>query len=136
MPSCTADMPTDSSSMLVRTMIGDPAQVNAQIKSAIQATGQFTNAAVLKLGARGCLVAMADGHFYTVPAYDVKVVDTTAAGDAFTGAMALAFARGEHMHKAAKFANAAGALACTRLGAQSAMPTAQEVAMLMADQPR
>jgi ribokinase len=109
-------------------------RMDKQIASELIARG--AQAAVLKLGPRGCLAAMSDGHFYTVPTYDVNVVDTTAAGDAFTGALALALARGENLHKAAKFANAAGALACTRLGAQTAMPFAQEVAMLMRDQPR
>ena len=91
--------------------------------------------AVLKLGSRGSLVVANDGHFYRVPAYKVSVVDTTAAGDAFTAAMGVALARGQSLHNAARFANAAGALACTRLGAQSAMPTAMEVSMLMSDQP-
>ena len=109
-------------------------RIDKQVASELISRG--AEAAVLKLGPRGCLVAMADGHFYTVPTYDVKVVDTTGAGDAFTGALAVAVARGEHMHKAAKFASAAGALACTRFGAQSAMPTAHEVAILMKDQPR
>lgn len=88
------------------------------------------NAAVLKLGPRGCLVVMADGHFYTVGPYKVDVVDTTAAGDAFNAAFAVAMARGDNMHQAAKFANAAGALACTRFGAQTAMPTLDEVKAL------
>ncbi len=92
-------------------------------------------AVVLKLGSRGSLVVAADGHFYRVPAYKVPVQDTTAAGDAFTAALALAVARGQNLHLATRFANAAGALACTRLGAQSAMPTADEVRFLMADQP-
>jgi len=91
---------------------------------------------VLKLGGRGSLVVTADGHFYTVPPFKVPIVDTTAAGDAFTAALAVAMARGDRLRDAARFANAAGALACTRLGAQSAMPTAQEVAALMRDQPR
>jgi len=91
--------------------------------------------AVMKLGSRGSLVVMADGHFYTVPAYNVSVVDTTGAGDAFTGALAVALADGQNLHAAARFANAAGALACTRLGAQSAMPTAAEVRILMENQP-
>jgi len=90
--------------------------------------------AVLKLGPRGCLVVMADGHFYRVPGYKVDVVDTTAAGDAFTAAMALAVARGDDLHSAAKFANAAGALACTKFGAQAAMPTEIECKMLLRDQ--
>ena len=50
-------------------------------------------------------------------------------------AIAVAVARGDNLHAAAKFANAAGALACTQLGAQSAMPTADEVKLLMIDQP-
>jgi ribokinase len=91
-------------------------------------------AAVLKLGARGSLVVKSDGHFYTVPGYKVQVVDTTAAGDAFTAALAVAYARGDDLHTSAKFANAAGALACTKLGAQSAMPRLDEVRMLMEDQ--
>lgn len=92
-------------------------------------------AAVVKLGGRGSVVVTADGHFYRVPAYKVSVVDTTAAGDAFAGALAVAVAKGEHIRQAARFANAAGALACTKFGAQSAMPTAAEVAALMRDQP-
>lgn len=91
-------------------------------------------AAILKLGSRGCLVAVADGHFYRVRAYKVPVEDTTAAGDAFMGAIAVAVAQGDNLHQAAKFATAAGALACTKLGAQSAMPTADEVRFLIADQ--
>ena len=108
-------------------------RLDKQVASELIARGAA--ATVLKLGPRGCLAAMADGHFYTVPTYDVPVVDSTAAGDAFTGALGLALARGQNLHQAAKFANAAGALTCTRLGAQSAMPTAQEVALLMKDQP-
>jgi ribokinase len=92
-------------------------------------------AAVVKLGGRGSIVVTSDGHFYTVPAYKVAVVDTTAAGDAFAGALAVAVGRGDHIHQATKFANAAGALACTKFGAQSAMPTIAEVATLMKNQP-
>jgi ribokinase len=92
-------------------------------------------AAVLKLGSRGSLVVTSDGHFYTVKPYKVDVVDTTAAGDAFTAALAVAVARGERLHAAARFANAAGALACSKFGAQAAMPTVGEVRLLMEDQP-
>jgi ribokinase len=92
-------------------------------------------AAVLKLGSRGSLVVTGDGQFERVPAFKVDIVDTTAAGDAFTAALAVATAGGKPLGEAARFANAAGALACTRLGAQAAMPTAIEVQMLIADQP-
>ena len=91
-------------------------------------------AAVLKLGQRGSMVATADGSFHTVEPYKVQVVDTTAAGDAFTAALAVAVASGTDLPEAARFANAAGALACTRLGAQAAMPTLHEVRALMAEQ--
>jgi ribokinase len=85
-------------------------------------------AAVIKLGARGSLVVSAEGHISRVGPYHVDVVDTTAAGDAFTAALGLAVARGDKLRAAARFANAAGALACTRPGAQPSMPTADEVA--------
>ncbi|MBN1942562.1 MAG: ribokinase [Phycisphaerae bacterium] len=90
---------------------------------------------VLKLGSRGSLVICADQHFYRIPPYKVLVRDTTAAGDAFTAALGVAVARGASLHDAARFANAAGALACTKFGAQAAMPAAYEVKMLMDDQP-
>lgn len=92
--------------------------------------------AVLKLGSRGSMVVCADGHMYRVKPYKVEVVDTTAAGDAFTAALAVSVATGKGLHESAKVANAAGALACTKLGAQSAMPTDFEVRMLMDDQPQ
>ncbi|MCL2701290.1 MAG: ribokinase [Phycisphaerae bacterium] len=91
---------------------------------------------ILKLGGRGSLVVTADGHFYTAPPFKVPIVDTTAAGDAFTAALAVAMSRGDRLRDAARFANAAGALACTKLGAQTAMPTAQEVSSLLRDQPQ
>lgn len=110
---------------------GQPNEERAAKTMASDLIARGAGAAVVKLGGRGSVVVTSDGHFYTVPAYKVKVVDTTAAGDAFAGALAVAVARGDHIHQAAKFANAAGALACTRFGAQSAMPTATEVATLM-----
>lgn len=91
-------------------------------------------AAVLKLGPRGSLVVTADGNIARAPAYKVDVTDTTGAGDAFTAALAVAAARGQPLADASRYANAAGALACTKLGAQAALPTADEVRILMADQ--
>jgi ribokinase len=98
--------------------------------------GKGARNVVLKLGPRGSLAVMGDGHFYTVPAFKVQVVDTTGAGDAFTGALAVATRRQDRLHDAVRFASAAGSLACTKLGAQSAMPTADEVEILMEDQPQ
>jgi ribokinase len=80
--------------------------------------------AVLKLGASGSLAVTADGETHRIAPFAVEVVDTTAAGDCFTAALAVALSRGESLPAACLFANACGALACTTLGAQSAAPTA------------
>ncbi len=63
-------------------------------------------------------------------AFKVKVVDTTAAGDAFLGGFACGLAEGKPIQEALRFANAAGALATTRLGAQPSLPTRKEVETL------
>lgn len=59
------------------------------------------------------------------------MVDTTAAGDAFVGGLAAALAEGKSLIEAAQFANAAGALAVTKPGAQPAMPWRPEVETLL-----
>ena len=84
------------------------------------------SAVILTLGERGALLLTAN-LTQQVPAYSVEVVDTTAAGDAFCGALATALARGENLVDAVAFANAAGALAVTVLGAAPSMPTAAQV---------
>ncbi len=84
------------------------------------------SAVILTLGDRGSLLLTSDST-QQVPAYSVEVVDTTAAGDAFCGALATGLARGEHLADAVAFANAAGALAVTVLGAAPSMPTAAQV---------
>jgi ribokinase len=67
-----------------------------------------------------------------VAAFPVVVVDTTGAGDAFCGAFAAQIAAGAVPTEALRFANAAGALATTALGAQSALPTEAAVDALCA----
>ncbi len=83
-------------------------------------------AVVIKLGARGAYLAtpsMAE----EIPGIPVEAVDTTAAGDAFAGAIAVALAEGKSLSAAAHFANVVGALKVTRLGAQPGLPTRDEV---------
>lgn len=83
-------------------------------------------AVVIKLGARGAFVH--DGtRSETVPGICVEAVDTTAAGDAFAGALAVGLAEGKDLIDAVYFANAAGALSVTRHGAQPSMPSRAEV---------
>jgi len=81
---------------------------------------------VVTLGAEGALV-IDHGRKITVPGFAVKPVDTTGAGDAFNGALAVALARGEQLVEAVRYANAVGALTVTRLGAQSSLPTEEQV---------
>jgi ribokinase len=81
---------------------------------------------VVKMGARGARLVTADGA-RAWPSFPVEAVDTTAAGDAFNGALAVAFAEGQPLDRAMRFATAAGALSVTRLGAQPSMPTRAEV---------
>jgi ribokinase len=82
---------------------------------------------ILKLGHRGCYVALADGTRQLVPAHSVTAVDTTAAGDAFNGAFAVALMSGQRPLEAASWASAVAAISVTRPGAQTSMPTALEV---------
>ena len=81
---------------------------------------------IIKLGALGCLVATRE-HKQCVPGFSVDAVDTTAAGDAFNGALAVALSEGRSLEDAAVFANASAALSVTRHGAQSSLPMRCEV---------
>ena len=81
---------------------------------------------VVTLGARGCC-ARVDGEFLTQAAFPVTPVDTTAAGDTFCGALVAALSQKQCVAHALRQASAAGALACTRRGAQSSIPTHAEV---------
>ena len=77
---------------------------------------------VLTLGAQGSLVADADGT-HRIPAAPVTAVDTTGAGDAFIGALAVGLARGETLPDAARLASRVGAFAATGQGAQPSYPS-------------
>jgi ribokinase len=82
----------------------------------------------LKLGERGAFLhETSSGRGERVPAFQVRAVDTTAAGDAFTAGLAAQYLRTGDLGRAARYANAAGALAATRLGAQPSMPRRAEV---------
>jgi ribokinase len=81
---------------------------------------------IVTLGSQGACI-LAQGQEHRVPAFPVTPVDTTAAGDAFNGALAVALARGGNLYPAVLWANAAGAMAATRAGAQPSLPTAVEM---------
>ncbi|MGQ0383868.1 MAG: ribokinase [Gammaproteobacteria bacterium] len=81
---------------------------------------------VVTLGDRGCC-ARAGGRLIMQDAFAVMPVDTTAAGDTFCGVLVAELSRGQLLPAALRRANAAGALACTRAGAQSSIPTRIEI---------
>ncbi len=89
---------------------------------------------VVTLGAEGAMIVTKGGEQHS-PGFRVQAVDTTAAGDAFTAALACALARGEPVPQAVRFANAVGALTVTKMGAQPSLPTAAEVAAFLQRRP-
>lgn len=92
--------------------------------SALRARG--ANTVIVTLGAQGALLAIPD-EFIFVPAYEVDVVDTTAAGDAFTAGFVVSLLETGDNEKSLQYANAVGALTVTKLGAQVSLPTKEEV---------
>jgi ribokinase len=81
---------------------------------------------VLTMGAKGSLLSDSQRVEF-IPAMKVDAVDTTAAGDAFTGALAVGLAQGQAFRDAALFANHVAALSVMKMGAQSSMPSAEQV---------
>ena len=83
---------------------------------------------VLKLGSRGVGVYDAEkgGEVEIIPTYPIKVVDSVAAGDAFTAALTLEYVRGGDIYRACRFGNVVGTLTVSRAGAGDSIPTAAE----------
>jgi len=86
--------------------------------------------AVVVAAAGGNLLVSAEGELW-LPYFDLRAVDTTGAGDAFSAALAVCIAKGEDVASAARFASAAAALKTTRLGAQAGLPRREEVLRLI-----
>ena len=100
-------------------------------KAAANLRERGVSTVILTLGEQGALLSTAEGIIHE-GGYSVEVVDTTAAGDAFVGGFAVALAEGQPLQEAVRFANAAGALAVTRLGAQPSLPTRRAVEQFLA----
>ncbi len=94
------------------------------------AAGRFiqkgTKNVLITLGKEGVFAFSPDIN-QIIPSYSVNTVDTTAAGDVFNGALAVAVCEGTPLRKAIRFANAAAALTVTKMGAQSSIPDRQEI---------
>lgn len=119
--------PNEREALLVSGLPADAAPAAAAAH--LQSLGVKT--VVVTLGAAGALVKDAAHPAFTVPSFRVPAVDTVAAGDAFNGGLAVALAQDQPLAAAVRFANAVAALAVTRPGAQSSLPSAQEVAAFL-----
>jgi ribokinase len=118
---------TEAEQLLGRDTSAAAAGGEAQMAKRLLALGPQT--IIITLGERGAFLARPETEVL-VPAYRVAVVDGTAAGDAFNGALAVALAEQRPIHEAIAFANAAGALATTRVGAQPSLASRGEVEAL------
>lgn len=85
---------------------------------------------VITMGSQGALL-LQDNNAVLVPAIPVNAIDTTAAGDAFAGALAVRWAQTDDLLDAVRFANVAGAIAASRTGAQNSIGTKQEIDELL-----
>jgi ribokinase len=118
--------PNESESM---TLLGRPGQrialTEAQdVAEGLRALGP--KAVLLKLGDRGCFYWNGTTVIHQ-PAFEVESVDSTAAGDTFNGALAVALARFDDLGEALRFANAAAAISVTKAGAQASIPDLSEI---------
>jgi sulfofructose kinase len=89
-------------------------------------------AVTITCGEHGSFTATREESFET-PAFKVKAVDTTGAGDAFHGAFVVGLSRGYDLQTTAMFASAVAALKCTRIGGQAGLPTSQEVSRFLSE---
>ncbi|MDW8309728.1 MAG: ribokinase [Verrucomicrobiales bacterium] len=103
-------------------------------KAARRLLQRGVEAVIITLGARGALVSSAAGT-ERVKGFRVRAVDTTAAGDVFNGALAVALSEGRPLREAVRFANAAAAISVTRMGAQPSAPTRDEIERLLRTRP-
>lgn len=107
-----------------------PNESEAARLGGVSVAGPEEAAVIVTLGARGALASGPAGDL-VVPAFPVTAVDTTAAGDAFNGALAVGLAEGAALWPALRLATAAAALACTKRGARPSLPGRAEVDALL-----
>jgi ribokinase len=118
--------------LLVMTGGGDLRDNDDVRRRAQQLMARGSPGVLVKLGARGAaLIGRHEEHWWS--AHEVSVVDTTAAGDAFNGALAVALTEGQPLDRAGRFANAAASITVTRAGAQTSMPERKDVECLLVE---
>lgn len=133
-----------SDSLLAHVSVLTPNETEAELLTGIKVDSEATagqaaqalrdkgvGMVIVTLGARGVFVSSAD-FVGAVPGFKVKAVDTTAAGDVFNGALAVALAEARPLSDAIRFANAAAALSVTKLGAQPSAPRRADIESFLA----
>jgi ribokinase len=104
----------------------------AEMENAARRLLEFgVNSVVITLGGRGSFYTSSEHEAERVDAYQIQPVDTTAAGDAFLAGLSVTIGAGGSIPEAVRWGNAAGALAAMRLGAQTSLPTREEVDQLI-----
>jgi len=137
-PAPARDLPLD---LLRRVDVLVPNELEAQLLTGVDPSTDPSGAAklllemgiqtvIITLGRRGAFLMTGD-MATLVPTFMVQPVDTTAAGDAFCGALAVAISEGKSLQDAVRFSNAAGAIAATKAGAEPSLPYRDEVDRLV-----
>jgi len=113
-----------------------PVEEEAYVESTAEALLEMgVRVVVITRGGRGSLLATRDRFTRCAP-FPVEAVDATAAGDAFIAGFAVALSESRPLTEAVRWGNAAGALAVTKLGAQSSLPKRSDVEALLKTIPR
>jgi ribokinase len=116
--------PNESEAEILTGMKVEDESGAAKAAQALRAKGIET--VIITLGSRGAYVSSA-GFTGSVPCFHVDCLDTTAAGDVFNGALAVALTEGKEMREAVLFASAAAGISVTRMGAQPSAPNRKEI---------
>ncbi len=120
--------PNESEAELLTGVAVTDAKGAAEAAKALHAKG--VGIVIVTLGARGAYVS-SDQFTGVVPAFQVSAIDTTAAGDVFNGALAVALSEDQPLADAVRFASAAAALSVTILGAQPSAPFRRDVEVML-----
>ena len=118
--------------LLKKTNVILPNRIEAEMLSGIKVTNlKSAHRAVQAISCKGienvgAFVKEKD-KYIMIPAKEVDTIDTTGAGDVFSGALSVSLSEGRSLIEAVEFANAAAAIAVTRIGAQSAIPYRTEI---------
>ena len=120
------DYITPNETELMKLANGSESDMDSMKKYACELLKKGVKNVIVTMGDQGCLLVNEKNQIL-YPARKVEAVDTTAAGDCFNGALTVGLAEGKSIEQAILFANAASSLAVTKKGAQSSIPSREEV---------